>query len=93
MWPPDKAKRVLGYRPQFSFTEFLVVLRNDDRGYYPFAGPVHERAIDKRIDLPKSILQDRNPNRHRHHRQSEKVPRCYDVGKVSSLGCCEKAHR
>jgi UDP-glucose 4-epimerase len=41
MWPPDKAKRVLGYRPQFTFTEFLVALQNDDRSYYPFAELPH----------------------------------------------------
>jgi hypothetical protein len=41
MWPPDRAKRVLGYRPQFTFTEFLVALQNDDRSYYPFAELPH----------------------------------------------------
>jgi UDP-glucose 4-epimerase len=41
LWPPDRAKRMLGYRPQFSFAEFLVALRNDDRDFYPFADLPH----------------------------------------------------
>lgn len=41
LWPPDKAKRVLGYRPEFSFSEFLIALRNDDRSHYPFAELPH----------------------------------------------------
>lgn len=41
IWPPDRAKRALGYRPRFSFTEFLVALQNDDGSYYPFAELPH----------------------------------------------------
>jgi nucleoside-diphosphate-sugar epimerase len=37
IWPPTKAKRLLGYRPQYSFGEFLTALHTDDRGHYPFA--------------------------------------------------------
>lgn len=37
LWPPTKAQRVLGYQPQFNFTEFLTALRADDRTHYPFA--------------------------------------------------------
>ena len=37
IWPPRKAKELLGYRPRYSFTEFLAALRANDRGHYPFA--------------------------------------------------------
>ena len=37
IWPIDKAKRVLGYRPGHNFGEFLTALRAGDTGYYPFA--------------------------------------------------------
>jgi UDP-glucose 4-epimerase len=41
IWPPDKAKRFLGYQPRYTFTEFLEALRRDDPGHYPFAGLPH----------------------------------------------------
>jgi hypothetical protein len=37
IWPIDKAKRVLGYRPGHKFGEFLTALRAGDTGYYAFA--------------------------------------------------------
>jgi hypothetical protein len=37
IWPIDKAKRVLGYRPGHNFTEFLTALQAGDTSYYPFA--------------------------------------------------------
>ena len=37
LWPVEKAKRVLGYRPRYGFDEFLDALRRDDRAHYPFA--------------------------------------------------------
>jgi hypothetical protein len=35
IWPIDKAKRVLGYRPGHNFGEFLTALWAGDTGYYP----------------------------------------------------------
>lgn len=37
VWPVEKAKRLLGYRPAYGFGEFLEALRAGDTGYYPFA--------------------------------------------------------
>jgi nucleoside-diphosphate-sugar epimerase len=37
IWPIDKARGVLGYRPGHNFGEFLAALRAGDTGYYPFA--------------------------------------------------------
>jgi nucleoside-diphosphate-sugar epimerase len=37
LWPPTKAKDVLGYRPRYGFGEFLGALRANDPGHYPFA--------------------------------------------------------
>lgn len=37
VWPVENAKRVLGYRPQYNFGEFLAALRDEDRSHYPFA--------------------------------------------------------
>jgi nucleoside-diphosphate-sugar epimerase len=37
IWPPTKAQRVLGYRPQYDFGAFLAALRRGDRAHYPFA--------------------------------------------------------
>jgi UDP-glucose 4-epimerase len=37
IWPIDKARGVLGYRPGHNFAEFLTALRAGDIGYYPFA--------------------------------------------------------
>jgi UDP-glucose 4-epimerase len=41
LWPVDKAKRSLGYRPVWNFGEFLDALRNDDTTRYPFLGLSH----------------------------------------------------
>jgi UDP-glucose 4-epimerase len=38
LWPIEKAKRELGYRPRYGFDEFLAALRSGDRSHYPFAG-------------------------------------------------------
>ena len=38
LWPVEKAKRILGYRPRYRFDEFLEALRTGNRGHYPFAG-------------------------------------------------------
>jgi UDP-glucose 4-epimerase len=38
MWSTDKARRLLGYRPRYNFTEFLAAWRADDATHYPFAG-------------------------------------------------------
>jgi UDP-glucose 4-epimerase len=38
LWPVEKAKRVLGYRPRYGFDEFLEALRTGNRSHYPFAG-------------------------------------------------------
>jgi nucleoside-diphosphate-sugar epimerase len=38
LWPVDKAKRVLGYRPRWGFGEFLDAVRADDTSRYPFLG-------------------------------------------------------
>jgi nucleoside-diphosphate-sugar epimerase len=37
IWPVDKAKQGLGYRPRFGFGEFLDALRRGDESHYPFA--------------------------------------------------------
>jgi len=37
IWPPTRAKELLGYRPRHNFGEFLAALRANDRAYYPFA--------------------------------------------------------
>ena len=37
IWPPDKAKRMLSYRPRYGFGEFIDAFRRDDRRHYPFA--------------------------------------------------------
>jgi hypothetical protein len=37
IWPPDKAKRILGYCPRYGFGEFIDALRRDDRHHYPYA--------------------------------------------------------
>jgi UDP-glucose 4-epimerase len=41
IWPPDKAVRVLGYRPQFNFGEFVEALRAGNTRHYPFANLPH----------------------------------------------------
>ena len=41
IWPPDKAKRLLGYRPRYNFTEFLEALRSGNTSHYPFADLPH----------------------------------------------------
>jgi nucleoside-diphosphate-sugar epimerase len=37
-WSIEKAKRVLGYRPQYNFPEFFEALKRGDRSHYPYAG-------------------------------------------------------
>jgi UDP-glucose 4-epimerase len=37
VWPPDKAKRLLGYRPRYNFTEFVAAFRAGNVAHYPFA--------------------------------------------------------
>ena len=41
IWPPDKAKRVLGFRPHFTFAQFLEALRHDNPAHYPYAELPH----------------------------------------------------
>jgi len=41
IWPPDKARRVLSYRPRYNFTEFLDALRSGNIAHYQFAGLPH----------------------------------------------------
>jgi nucleoside-diphosphate-sugar epimerase len=41
LWPIDKAKRVLGYRPRWNFEAFLDAVRADARARYPFLGLPH----------------------------------------------------
>jgi UDP-glucose 4-epimerase len=41
LWPVEKAKRSLGYRPRWGFAEFLDAVREDDRDRYPFIGLPH----------------------------------------------------
>ena len=36
-WSIEKAKRVLGYRPRYNFTEFFEALTRGDRSHYPYA--------------------------------------------------------
>ncbi|HUC93470.1 MAG TPA: NAD(P)-dependent oxidoreductase [Paenibacillus sp.] len=36
-WPIDRAKDMLGYRPQYNFGEFYEALRTDNEGHYPYA--------------------------------------------------------
>lgn len=38
VWPPDKAKRGLGYQPQYNFGEFLRAFQAGNPAHYPFAG-------------------------------------------------------
>ena len=38
IWQVDKAKRLLGYQPQYNFDGFLRALESGDTAYYPFAG-------------------------------------------------------
>jgi nucleoside-diphosphate-sugar epimerase len=38
LWPVEKAKRELGWRPRYGFPEFLEAFRRGDTGHYPFAG-------------------------------------------------------
>ena len=38
LWPVEKAKRELGYRPRFGFSEFLDAWRAGDTSHYPYAG-------------------------------------------------------
>lgn len=37
IWSVEKAKRVLGYQPQYNFGEFLEALRAGNQAHYPFA--------------------------------------------------------
>jgi nucleoside-diphosphate-sugar epimerase len=41
LWPVERAKRVLGYRPKWGFAEFLDAVREDDRSRYPFLDLPH----------------------------------------------------
>jgi nucleoside-diphosphate-sugar epimerase len=41
IWPPDKARRVLGYSPRYNFGQFLEAFRRGDTSYYPFANLPH----------------------------------------------------
>ena len=38
LWSVGKARRLLGYRPQYNFDGFVRALAAGDTGYYPFAG-------------------------------------------------------
>ena len=38
IWSVEKAKRLLGYEPQFNFGGFLGAMEAGDTGYYPFMG-------------------------------------------------------
>ncbi len=37
-WSVEKAKRVLGYQPQYGFAEFLRALESGDTQHYPYVG-------------------------------------------------------
>ena len=37
LWPVDRARAVLGYRPEYDFARFLAALDAGDRSLYPFA--------------------------------------------------------
>jgi UDP-glucose 4-epimerase len=37
LWSIEKARRLLGYRPEYDFARFSAALRDDDRSLYPFA--------------------------------------------------------
>ncbi|WP_223594445.1 NAD-dependent epimerase/dehydratase family protein [Neobacillus bataviensis] len=37
-WPIDKAKRELGYHPQYNFDGYLKALQEHNKDYYPYAG-------------------------------------------------------
>ncbi len=41
LWPVEKAKRVLGYRPRWGFAKFLDALGMADASRYPFLGLSH----------------------------------------------------
>lgn len=41
LWPTDKARDKLGYRPRYNFEQFLEALAADDAGRYPFLGLPH----------------------------------------------------
>jgi nucleoside-diphosphate-sugar epimerase len=36
-WPIQKAKRELGYAPQYNFDGYLQALKDNNGDYYPFA--------------------------------------------------------
>jgi UDP-glucose 4-epimerase len=36
-WSIERVKRVLGYRPRYSFPEFFEALKRGDRSHYPYA--------------------------------------------------------
>lgn len=38
IWPMEKAKRILGYQPQYNFDGFLRALGANDNDYYPYQG-------------------------------------------------------
>ncbi|MDQ6694156.1 MAG: NAD(P)-dependent oxidoreductase [Chloroflexota bacterium] len=41
IWSIEKARQVLGYRPEYNFGPFLEAWRTEDEEYYPFAGLAH----------------------------------------------------
>lgn len=57
MWPINKAKRTLGFRPRWNFGEFLKALREDRRDRYPFLDLGHWGR-----DLPSSGLPTVQPS-------------------------------
>jgi hypothetical protein len=38
VWPPDRAKRRLSYRPRYNFPEFVAAYKAGNTAHYPFAG-------------------------------------------------------
>lgn len=41
IWAPEKAKKLLGYRPRYNFGEFLGALREGNTAHYPYANLPH----------------------------------------------------
>jgi UDP-glucose 4-epimerase len=47
LWPIDRAKTSLGYRPRWEFDTFLQALEDGDMGRYPFLGLPHWGVPDE----------------------------------------------
>ena len=56
LWPIDKAKAVLGYRPAHNFAEFLTALEAGDTGYYPRQASSPGGASEAPFPIPSAGL-------------------------------------